>query len=196
MGCFKTLGLYQKKKTILYKERDEKKRKIFTENIKNISKDNLVYIDESGIDCFLNKSHGWAKRGELVHGTNSGKRYARESFVAAKCGTKIMAPFCYQGTCNTGLFNIWLEKILLPELKPGQLVIMDNAAFHKSLKTKELIESAGCKIMFLPPYSPDLNPIEKFWANLKEKVKNTISQFDTLQQTIDHSFKLYTWQSK
>ena len=72
------------------------------------------------------------------------------------------------------LFNDWLEQFLLKELKPGQFVVMDNAAFHKSKKTKELIESVGCKIIFLPPYSPDLNPIEKFGANMKRWIKNKI----------------------
>lgn len=62
----------------------------------------------------------------------------------------------FYGSCNTELFNSWVENILIKELKPGQIVIMDNASFHKSLKTKELIESVGCKIMFLPTYSPDL----------------------------------------
>jgi transposase len=60
------------------------------------------------------------------------------------------------------VFNSWVENFLIKEVVPGQFVVMDNAAFHKSIKTRELIESVGCKIIFLPPYSPDLNPIEKF----------------------------------
>jgi transposase len=75
---------------------------------------------------------------------------------------KSIAPMVFNGSCNTELFNAWVEQFLIKELKRGQVVIMDNAAFHKSLKTKELIESVGCKLIFLPPYSPDLNPIEKF----------------------------------
>ena len=65
---------------------------------------------------------------------------------------------------------------------------MDNATFHKSVKTKELIESVGCKVIFLPPYSPDLNPIEKFWANLKRWVKNNIHLHDTLFLAISSFF--------
>ena len=74
----------------------------------------------------------------------------------------------FDGTCNTDVFNQWLEEMLLPALKPGTVIIMDNAAFHKSQKTREVIEAAGCRILFLPPYSPDLNPIEKLWANIKK----------------------------
>ncbi len=91
---------------------------------------------------------------------------------------------CFEGTCDTILFNTWLEKVLIPNLKPGQVLILDNASFHKSKKSKELVEKAGCKMLFLPPYSPDLNPIEKCWANMKNrmrellpKLKNFIKSF-------------------
>jgi transposase len=73
----------------------------------------------------------------------------------------------FNGTCNSELFNRWVEQFLIKELKQGQVVIMDNVSFHKSLKTQELIDSVGCRLISLPLYSPDLNPIEKFWANMK-----------------------------
>ena len=68
----------------------------------------------------------------------------------------------FNRSCNTQLFEAWVAQFLIKELKPGQVVIIDNASFHKSQRTRELIESVGCRIIFLPPYSPDLNPIEKF----------------------------------
>ncbi len=77
---------------------------------------------------------------------------------------KTMASMVFKGSCNTKLFETWGEQFLIKELKPWQVVVMDNAAFHRSQKTKELIESVGYKLILLPPYSPDLNPIEKFWA--------------------------------
>ena len=118
----------------------------------------------------------------------SGKRFARESFIAGKVDSKIIAPFCYKGTCNTELFNTYLQKILIPELEEGQTVIMDNASFHKSQKTRKLIEEAGCKILFLPPYSPDLNPIKKFWKLFKGLVRGCIKEFQKLSDAIDHAF--------
>lgn len=121
----------------------------------------------------------------------SGKRYQRESFIAGKAGSKIIAPFCYQGTCNTDLFNVWVEQFLVPDLKPGQTVILDNATFHKSNKTRDLIEAAGCKMIFLPPYSPDLNPIEIFWANFKRTVREKIKTLKNLALAIDESFMSY-----
>lgn len=125
-----------------------------------------------------------------VFGEISGKRYARESFVAAKCEAEILAPFCFQGTCNTDLFNLWIETCLVPVLKPWQVIILDNATFHKSPKTKELIENAGCRLLFLPPYSPDLNPIEIFWTNLKAKIREYLKKSRSLAQAIDYAFSL------
>ena len=147
-----------------------------------------MYIDESGIDKFIYRPLGRSFFGEIIQGVISGKRYQRESFVAGKIGSKIIAPFCYQGTCNTALFNFWVENFLVPELSPGQVVILDNATFHKSQKTKELIESAKCKILFLPPYSPDLNPIEIFWANFKRMVKEKVKVLKNLSSAVNESF--------
>jgi transposase len=101
---------------------------------------------------------------------------------------RILAPFCYQGTCNTQLFNTWLKDFLIPELKPGQVVIIDNASFHKSEESKRLIEEVGCKLLFLPAYSPDLNPIEIFWANFKKMVRTNLEKLKTLAEAIDFSF--------
>ena len=90
------------------------------------------------------------------------------------------------------MFEIWVEEFLINELKPGQIVIMDNAAFHRSQKTRDLIESVGCKIIFLPPYSPDLNPIEKFWANMKRWIKAQINHFDKIYEAIVYFFRPQT----
>ena len=99
-----------------------------------------------------------------------------------------IAPMVFNGSCNTNLFEAWVEKFLIKELKPGQFVVMDNASFHKSQKPKELIESVGCKVIFLPPYSPDLNPIEKFWANMKKWIKDEITHFANLYDALKQFF--------
>lgn len=100
-----------------------------------------------------------------------------------------MAPFIYEGGMDTDLFNIYLEEFLLPVLKPGQIIIMDNASFHKSIETELLIEQAGCKLLFLPPYSPELNPIEHSWASFKRYIKRFRYQFDSVIETIDFIFQ-------
>jgi len=83
---------------------------------------------------------------------------------------------------------MWLKDFLIPELKPGQVVIMDNATFHKSEESQRLIKNAGCGILFLPPYSPDLNPIEIFWANFKKIIRTNLEKLKTLAEAIDFSF--------
>lgn len=185
----KTAKNNSKKKSIFYKERDEIKRATFLTELKKNNPNKLVYIDESGIDKFISREYGWGLKGNKVIGEVSGRRYARESFIAGQLQNKVIAPFCYTGTCDSILFNFWLENFLLPSLGAGYTLIMDNATFHKSNDTKILIKNAGCQLLFLPPYSPDLNPIEKFWANLKAKIKKIIGEFQTLSEAIDQAFK-------
>ena len=96
----------------------------------------------------------------------------------------------FNGSCNIQVFNNWVEHFLIKELIAGQFVVMDNASFHKSQKTRELIESVGCKVIFLPPYSPDYNLIEKFWANMKRWIKDQITPFDKLYEVIEVFFLL------
>lgn len=165
-------------------EAKQEERDKYLELIQDIAKERLVYIDESGIEMSLCKERGWGKKNELLAGKKSGKHYERTNIIAGYVNRKSIAPFIFNGSCNTKLFNAWVERFLIKELKPGQIVIMDNASFHKSVKTRELIESVGCKIIFLPPYSPDFNPIEKFWANMKYWIKENVSRFSILFDAI------------
>ena len=171
-------------------EANEEKREEYLERIKGIEKDRLVYIDESGIEETINKDRGWSKKGTILPGSKSGKYYRRTNIIAGYVNGNSIAPFVFKGSCNTELFNKWVEEGLIKELKPGQIVVMDNAAFHRSLKTKELIESVGCKLIFLPPYSPDLNPIEKFWANMKRWLKDQIERFNGIYEALSQFFQM------
>ena len=90
----------------------------------------------------------------------------------------------FSGYCNTEVVISWLENFLIPELKPGQILVMDNASFHKSPKIREIIQNAGCELWFLPPYSPDLTPIERHWGNLKEALKKLNKPFLHVQQQL------------
>ncbi len=82
-----------------------------------------------------------------------------------------LAPFMFRGGCNRDLFEGWLEKFLVPQIKFGDAIILDNATFHHGGRVEELIESAGGKVLYLPAYSPDLNRIEKCWAWLKARIR-------------------------
>ena len=95
----------------------------------------------------------------------------------------------FEGYCNTEVLKGWVKEMLLPELRPGQTVIWDNASFHQSPEFKQLIESAGCTLMYLPTYSPDLNPIEKWWAKLKAWIRRLRTQAMTLKQALVLAFR-------
>ena len=171
-------------------EASEEKRAEYKEAIKDIAPESLVYIDESGIELTICRDRGWGKKSEKLVSKKSGKYYERTNIVAGLVNNQSIAPMVFNGSCNTKLFEAWVEQFLIKELKPGQVVIMDNASFHKSQKTKELIESVDCKIIFLPPYSPDFNPIEKFWANMKRWLEYNLVNFTKLYDAISYFFKI------
>ena len=158
---------YTKKKTTLYAERDEESRAEFRKIITTIAPETLAYIDEAGVDNRLFREYGRAPRGQKIMADIPGKKRERISIIGALMGGKFLAPMTFAGGCNADVFNAYLEQVLLPELPRGTTLVMDNAAFHKSPKTKELIENAGCLLLFLPTYSPDLNPIEHWWHKIK-----------------------------
>ncbi len=86
----------------------------------------------------------------------------------------------FEGHCNANVFELYVEHILVPNLDVGMVVVIDNASFHKSKKIKELIEEAGGKLVFLSPYSPDLNPIEKWWHKIKTAIRKVMRDTDLL----------------
>ena len=107
-----------------------------------------------------------------------GKKRERISIIGGWIRKKFIAPLTFTGGCNKDVFNTWLEQILLPKLPPGTTVIMDNAAFHKTAKTRELIEKAGCHLLYLPTYSPDLNPIEHCWHTIKSWLRPRMQRYE------------------
>ena len=147
-------------------------------------------MDETGIDRFLYRQHARAARGQKVVGEVRGKKYQRTSIVAAQCDGKILAPLEFHGTCDHRLFEFWFEHCLLKALSVGHVIVMDNATFHRKAALIVLAENAGCSILFLPPYSPDLNPIEHFWAWLKHTLRSTLHFFDSLHEAVTDAFQL------
>jgi len=83
----------------------------------------------------------------------------------------LLAPFLFEGYSSTVVYETYVQQVLVPALKPGMVVVIDNASFHKSKKIVELIQAASCKIIFLPPYSPDFNPIEHHWTTVKNAIR-------------------------
>lgn len=133
-------------------------------------------MDESGIDDNEAPSYAWGLQGQRVYGVKRGNRAKRLSIISSLNENQLQAPFVFEGYCNREVIHLYLEQVLIPTLKPGQTVIMDNASFHKSKKVKESIEKAHCKLLYLPAYSPDFNPIEHFWFALKNSMRKLLQQ--------------------
>jgi len=119
----------------------------------------------------------------------SGKKYKRVNIVAAKCGDEILAPLEYKGATDHKLFEWWFISMLLPVLALGSVIILDNASFHRKSILRSLAEDAGVRIIFLPPYSPDLNLIEPFWAALKQHLRKIIKNFDNFSDALTACFQ-------
>jgi transposase len=117
---------------------------------------------------------GWALRGERCHGVKSAERTTRYNIIAALNQNLLFAPFIFEGYSNSETYQTYLIKVLIPALRPGMVLVIDNASFHKTRRIVKLIEEAECSIIFLPPYSPDLNPIEHRWSPLKTAIRAAV----------------------
>ena len=166
------------KKTKRYAENCEKKREVFHNLVESLPKDRLYYIDECGINTFLHREYAYAPRGKKVIGYISGKKFKRTNVVAAKCGNNIVAPMIYDGTTESILFEQWFEHMFLKAIPKGSYCILDNATFHRKSRLYVLAKKSGCTLIFLPPYSPDLNLIEKYWAWLKRQLRKILPNYD------------------
>jgi transposase len=114
---------------------------------------------------------GWAQRGERCRAQKKAERTTRYNITAALNLNQLFAPFLFEGYSNSAVYETYVEQVLAPALKPGMVLIIDNASFHKSKKIVAIIEAVGCRIIFLPPYSPDFNPIEHHWAAVKHAIR-------------------------
>ena len=123
----------QEKKTTRYQEQDQQKVAAYQAEIKDIPPEKIVYVDESGIDTYLYREYGYAPRGQQVFGQVRGRKYQRCGIVAAQMGDRILAPFQYNGTMDSRLFEFWFSSQLLPSLAPGTVIVMDNASFHSKI---------------------------------------------------------------
>ena len=119
-----------------------------------------------------------------VHEKISGRRYKRVGIAAALCCGKIVEPMQYSGTMDSVLFEEWFRKLLCPALERGKTFIMDNASFHRKAVLERIAEAFGHRIIFLPPYSPELNPIEHYWAALKKRLQKAIRHMASIDDAI------------
>jgi transposase len=148
-----------------------------------------VYLDESGVDNKQYRKYARSEVGTAAYGDVRGASKERYSIIAALNLKKIKAPIVFKGSTTSELFNEWLKSHLLPEIGKNKTIVMDNAKWHKSGVTKEIIENSGNKILYLPTYSPDFNPIENYWAITKKRLKQKQFKYKKLISNLHAALK-------
>jgi transposase len=146
----------------------------------------IVYIDESGFIKDALRTHGYQVKGSRCQGVHDWQGKTVVQAIGALLEGSLLTVCLIAGMVNGAVFKAWLAQDLLPKLTTSCVVVMDNATFHKVDGISELIEKAGHQLLYLPPYSPDLNPIEKKWAQVKA-LRNKLRTND-----IDALFKDYS----
>ncbi len=157
------------KKTLGSKERCDTQRATYRQALaeKHAAGKTIIYVDECGFRAESYRPPGYTPKGEPVFGMISGKRTRTTTLVAARIGSTFTVPCLFEGSCDAVCFNAWVETYLCPRLSQTAVVVLDNARLHQTHRTRELIQATGAEILFLPPYSPDYNPIEHDFANIK-----------------------------
>ena len=141
----------------------------------------LVFIDETATNTKLTKRTGWAPRGERYRTYAPFGSWKTQTFIAGLRCHGLVAPWIVNRPMNRRIFEIYVETQLAPTLHPGDIVILDNVAFHKSERAEAVIRARGAWMLFLPPYSPDLNPIEMAYSKLKEHLRKAAARiFDAI----------------
>ena len=142
-------------------------REEWADNQPKLDPDHLVFIDETGTSTNMARLRGRAPRGERLIGKVPHGHWKTTTFVAALRSTALTAPCVIDGPMNGNAFLAYVEQVLAPTLRPGEIVVLDNLSAHKVPGVREAIEAAGASLLYLPPYSPDFNPIEQLFAKLK-----------------------------
>jgi len=131
----------------------------------------LVFIDETWAKTNMAPLRGWGPKGQRLIGRAPHGRWRTLTFLAALRADRLTAPYVFDGPINGARFLAYVEQVLVPTLQPGDIVVMDNLGSHKAKAVRRAIRGAGAQLFFLPPYSPDLNPIEQVFAKLKHLLR-------------------------
>jgi len=144
----------------------------------------VVFIDETWAKTNMSRRYGRSPLGTRLVEKAPCSRWQTTTFVGALRATGFVAPLTVDGSINGPLFRAWVEQHLVPTLRPGDIVVMDNLSSHKVVGVREAIEAVGAELRYLPPYSPDLNPIELAFSKLKKLLR------DGAERTVDKLWEL------
>lgn len=203
LDCFRTQPLKKvedniKKKTFTYSEKSEEKRAEFLEKLEKVPEHKQIYVDECGIHKHLVREHGRAVRGAKIQNVKRGRKFRKINVVTARYrdvfGTLIhIEPLCFEHNANSKFFVEWFRKKLVKRSPRGSTIILDNATHHPKKKLANIAKRHGLKLLFLPSYSPDLNKIEKDWANMKKALLDILPNCTSLEQGVYRYFGVETY---
>ncbi len=149
----------------------------------------IHFLDESSINLGMTRLYGWGFKNERVIDYVPDVRFERMSILSTVNATGEIHPFFYSGTLNGDLFRQYIEFVLAPALNPGDIVVMDNLSVHKVKGISEAIEAVGANVVYLPPYSPDLNPIELAWNEIKADLRKLKARsYESLSDALTYAF--------
>lgn len=148
-------------------ERDEQRRSAYARYVRSIVSERFVFVDECSTNISLSPIYARAPRGERARGKAPKNWGENVSLICAIDSGGVKPSMSVEGAVDAKAFESYIEHLLAPKLKAGQIVVMDNLSVHKSKRVEQLIEGAGCELLFLPPYSPDMNPIEEAFSKMK-----------------------------
>ncbi len=132
-----------------------------------VDAERLLFVDEMGVNISLSPLYAWSRRGERAFGS-APRNWGKNVTLLASITHRGVGPcLAVEGPTTREVFEAYLERVLAPTLEPGRVVVMDNLSAHKGGRVREIVERAGCELIYLPPYSPDLNPIERAFSKVK-----------------------------
>jgi transposase len=200
VGRAATDGSASKKKSLHATEQDTEagrlKRSIWRQETNQIDPAKLIFLDESGVTTDMTRRYGRAARGERVgEGTPAG-HWRTLTVLGAIRLSGWVATMTIEAATDGDIFLAYLEQGLCPQLQPGDIVVMDNLSAHKVRGVRDLIEQTGAELRYLPPYSPDFNPIEKCWSKFKQLLRAAKARsLDTLEQGVAQALAAVTPQN-
>lgn len=188
------------KKSLHATERDteanRKRRAEFLEKIHATPPERLIYLDESGVTTQMTRLYARGLGGARIHEAAPQGNWKILTILGAMSTRGMIATMTIEEATDADIFLAYLDQVLCPALKPGDVVVMDNLSAHKVDGVRQQIEAAGAELLYLPPYSPDLNPIEKAWAKLKQLLRATMARTkEALDQAITELLPQITQQN-
>jgi transposase len=168
-------GNSAEKKSLHAQERDteanRKRREEFVHALRLIPLDKLIFLDESGVSTQMTRLYARCQGGARIHEGTPDSRWKILTILGAISMRGMVATMTVEAATDREIFLAYLDHCLCPQLRPGDVVVMDNLSSHKVEGVRQRIEKCGAQLLYLPPYSPDLNPIEKAWAKLKQLLR-------------------------